>query len=296
MREMVRQIETEYCRFMDTHRELEDFSGVEYLGLNLSGRERMETVFKIYHTTAESSRTDIPILRPLRQRNMVRALNRIEDTVNGGKLRLEIGLANRTDENMRWLYRWLCEMYPGLGDKREDLNKLSELKCCELPGFQYAAMYFLGMILSAAPDGRTMADAVKLHYLLRDCEDPDKPGKNYTVHQDACLETLRNTGIKAFIQLYVVMEKLLGRVSAELWMAAVDYYRSGSEKYKIYLKEYQSDIYERLAEILRERGECGLAEIVLAYAEWVGQHKELEQYGLAVCLTGAGQWSVNFYH
>lgn len=79
-------------------------------------------------------------------------------------------------------------------------------------------------------------------------------------------------------------------------MAAVDYYRSGSEKYKIYLKEYQSDIYERLAEILRERGECGLAEIVLAYAEWVGQHKELEQYGLAVCLTGAGQWSVNFYH
>lgn len=296
MKEMVRRIEAEYCRFMDTHRELKDFSGVEYLGLNLSGQERMETIFKVYHTTAESSRTDIPILRPLRQRNMVRALNRIEDTVNGGKMRLEIGLANRTDENMLWLYQWLCEMYPGLGEKRDELNKLSELKCCELPGFQYAAMYFLGMILSAAPDGRTAADAVKLHYLLRDCENPDKPGRNYTVHQDACLETLRNMKIKAFIQLCGVMEKLLERDGAELWMAAVDYYRSGNEKYKIYLKKYQSDIYDRLADMLRERGEGGLAEMVSAYAEWVGQHKELEQYGMAVCLTGAGQWSVNFYH
>ena len=89
---------------------------------------------------------------------------------------------------------------------------------------------------------------------------------------------------------------LVEAAGGELWMAAVDYYRNGLNKYKIYIKKFSDTIYERMIARFQALG-CGhLAEQIAAYRDWVFLHPELERYGIAFCLDTQGMWSVNFYH
>ncbi len=283
-------LERQYQSFLLSHGKASNPTHVEYIGVNFFQKEDEAPVWKAYYTTEESLPDVPPLLQPLIDRRMIRALNKIDDTIHHDCIRYEIGLACRTNENMKWLYQWLFSLYPELENKITELHHLSRLPCCSLPEYQYAAMYFLGMISGE------QVNAVKLHYLLRLCKDSDKIGKNYVVRNRESLDALRGTGVPALVTLTECMSNLLEHVELELWMAAVDYFRDSAAKYKIYAKKYSAKLYGCLSTLMERYGCDRISKQVHTYQEWIAAHPELEQYGFALCLTEDGQWSLNFYH
>lgn len=290
------RIENEYNRFLRNHADAQRASWVEYLGVNFSQEVSACPVFKAYYTTTRSMENTSCILQPLFDRNMVRALNKIDDTVNCGLVRYEIGLGNRNNSNMLFIHQWMHGLFPELKKHGDELERLYSIKCTQASGYDYAALYFLGLI--AEPDNTDKPDvkAVKLHYLLRNCNDPDKIGKNYSVDNQHYFGILRSLGIPQMKELSEFAAELVGTDGAELWMAAVDYYKAGPAKYKLYLKKFSESLYVALTECFDRMGCIHLARQIHAYVQWIYLHPELERYGFAVCLDSMRGWSVNFYH
>lgn len=289
-------LERAYADFLKQHVQTSKLSGVEYIGVNFSDDIHVPVVFKAYYSTSRSA-ADLPvILQPFRDREMIRALNKIEDTVNRGRIRYEIGLAKRTNENMLWVYHWVTKLHPEINVHLEIIRKMTQIKCCDSPIYRYAAMYFLGIIADLKEGKPPEIEAVKLHYLLRMCQNPDKIGKNYSLNTKEYIAVLKEIHIPAFLKLTDIIEELLDNVLSELWMAAVDFYRSGDVKYKIYIKKIPWNLYDFLILILENETHSELSDQVRLYREWITLHPELERYGLAVCLTETGHWSLNFYH
>lgn len=290
------ELEQAYNAFRASHTEAQSQAFVEYLGVNFSQQRSAPPVFKAYYTTAKSMQQLPAVLQPLVDRDMIHALNRIDDTVNRGCIRYEIGLKNRTNANMAFLDRWIGQLFPEIERHRDEINRLYSIRCVKDERYRQAALYFLGLILETGSPGSPQTKAVKLHYLLRKCSDPDRIGRSYTVDNPHFLGVLAGLEIPELCRLCDLTGALVEAAGGELWMAAVDYYRNGLNKYKIYIKKFSDTIYERMIARFQALG-CGhLAEQIAAYRDWVFLHPELERYGIAFCLDTQGIWSVNFYH
>ena len=226
---------------------------------------------------------------------MIHALNKIDDTVNHDCIRYEIGLQHRTNSNMSFINHWIMELFPEIKIHRDELNRFYSIKCVNDKDYQYAALYFLGLIadiFSIPPQTK----AIKLHYLLRKCSDPDNIGKQYTTDNNYFLEVLSNLGVPEMKQLCKLIGALIESAGGELWMAAVDYYKGNFRKYKIYIKNFSDLAYKAMITNFYALGCIHLAEQINIYQSWLSLHPELEHYGIALCLDSNGIWSINFYH
>lgn len=290
------QLEQAYQDFRAEHTQAQSQDFVEYLGINFSGEQDTPPVFKAYYTTAKSMQQIPAVLQPLVDRNMIHALNKIDDTVNRGCARYEIGLQNRTNANMAFIDRWMGELFPEIEQYRDEVNRFYSIRCVEDEEYRHAALYFLGLILQPDSPNRLQAKAIKLHYLLRKCSDPDRIGKAYTTDTPYFLKVLAGLEIPEMCRLCDLTGALLEAAGGELWMAAVDYYRNGLHKYKIYIKKFSDEIYESMIRRFRALGCARLAQQIAVYRDWIFRHPELERYGIAFCLDTRGVWSVNFYH
>lgn len=289
-------LEHAYNAFRAVHAEMQSQTFVEYLGVNLSENRNTPPVFKVYYTTAKSMQQIPAVLQPLVDRNMIHALNKIDDTVNQGCVRYEIGLKNRTNTNMAFVERWIGELFPEIEHHRDEVNRFYSIKSVADEEYQRAALYFLGLIMEGDSPNALQIKAIKLHYLLRQCSDPDKFGKAYTVDTPYFLGELIRLEIPEIRQLCDLTGVLLESAGGELWMAAVDYYKNGLNKYKIYIKKFSGAIYEEMSSRFRALGCSHLPEQIAAYQDWIFRHPELERYGIAFCLDTQKVWSVNFYH
>lgn len=287
------KIENQFKKFLEAYPSASCSSCVEYIGLNFSALNTMP-IFKAYYETKKSLEHPHPLLQPLIKKGLIRTLNRIDDTVNSGKVRYEIGLRHRTNENMLWLYDWIFQLSPALKLKAiDEINNLSRLKCSEHPLYQYASMYFMGLIINNLEE----IEAIKFHYLLRVCSDTDKINKNFHIDNEGYLCALKNTNIQAFSTLSDRVFELIKNIPAELWIAAVDYYIDKAPKYKIYIKNFSSDdMCKCLMFIMNDNYFKTLVENIKSYRHWLISHQELKLYGIALCLSEDGQWSLNFYH
>lgn len=288
------QIENSYRRFLEDELHEPRPSQVEYIGINFHEQTGETPVFKCYYSTTESLRDGDEILRPFLERDMIHALNWIQDTRYVGKLRYEIGLGNRTNENMLWLYRWIEHSFALSQRQRVELDQMKQLTCCSLNTHRYAALYYLGFITSAQT--RFPLEAVKPHYILRTCENPEKIGKQFSVDTEKVLRFLKAVDIPALADLAELLNPIAGDEN-ELWMVAMDFFSSPgmATKYKIYLKDKGGVLLQALEGAALSHGLHAVAQQLAAFDAWLGGHPQLGLYGVAVCLTGDGEWSVNCY-
>ncbi len=291
-------IEAQYRIFCAQHDYTVGNNTVEFLGINLNGGPEGFCTFKLYYNTAQSLYFTHQFIDELRTRNMLSALNRIIDSESAECIRYEIGLANRTNENMNWLFSRLADACDAAthASMMQAINALSELRITDDERYSKAAMYFLGFKELKSEAEKFHIDTLKLHYLLRRCLDPDTIGKNFIVDNVASLHQLKTSGLLPFERLINIAQPISELPGCEVWMAAIDFFSDGRQKHKIYLKKCAAHGYEKLAMELMRCGAFALAQIVRGYEKWVSFHQELEQYGLAVCLDSTQRLTVNFYH
>lgn len=292
-----RLLEYYYQKFQDDNPVSRHASDVEYIGVNFSDDVAVgRPVFKAYYTTERSFENVDQILSPLMDRNMIHGLNRIDDTISDRRIRYEIGLQNRTNQNMEFIYKWLLSMSQESKNHREELAEFCKIKCTQSDDYKYAGLYYIGLIADMNVYGSLDTKAVKYHYLLRHCSNPDKIGKNYIVDNEFFFNILHDIQIPEIQQITLFLKELLDRGLGELWIAAVDYYKGNFSKYKIYFKNFSPRIYDIMVKKFTAIGCTNLAEQIETYTHWICFHPELERYGIAVCLDSNGVWSVNFYH
>jgi len=288
------QIENSYRRFLEDKLHFPRSSQVEYIGINFHEQTGEPPIFKCYYSTTESLRDDDVILQQFFERDMIHALNRIRDTHHVGKLRYEIGLRNRANENMLWLYRWIEHSFALSQRQRVELDYMKRWTCCSLNTHRYAALYYLGFITSAQMP--FPLEAIKPHYILRNCQNPEKIGKQYNVDTEKVMQFLKAVDIPALAALAEVLSPIAGNEN-ELWMTAMDFFSNPgtAAKYKIYLKNKGGILLQTLESVALSHGLLTIAEQLATFDEWLGEHPQLELYGAAVCLTEDGNWSVNCY-
>lgn len=289
-------LESEFLKFKEKNKDSNSTEHVEFIGINLSNELYNKPVFKAYYTTAKSMENIPDLLKTLEKKQMIRAINRIDDTVNQGCVRYEIGLKNRTNRNMDFIYKWLYSICSELQSHRNEIERLCSIKCTNLNDYQYAALYFIGLIADVTNQYMPMVRAIKLYYLLRQCSNPEKIGENYTINNYDSFQLLYSLQIPEIEKIVLFIQELLKKNTGELLMTAVDYYENGFSKYKIYIKGCSKNIFEHMIKKF-EISDCEiLAKRIHSYAKWIKEHPELECYGIAICLDSSGGWSVNIYH
>lgn len=285
--------------FLSFKRENADFENselVDFLGINLSSDLKKTPVFKIYYTTKKSINDLPPLLDLFVEKQMIRAVNLVHDSINEGKIRYELGLKNRTNQNMEAVYQWIYTASPETKKHKNEIEKLRTIQCTDDTKYRYAALYFLGIIADVQKSKSTKVNAVKLHYLLRHCNNSEKIGTDYIIDNKFYLKLLFEMSITEITEVATIIKKLLESVEGTLCIVAVDYYSRGYVKYKIYLKECGEAMCSRMVDIFAEKGLHILAQRIRCYVQWLHLHPELRLYGLAVCLDNLGSWSINFYH
>lgn len=270
------------------------YDDIEYIGINLSNNDNITPVFKCYFSTKESLRTTYPLLYDFQKRDMIRALNKINDTIFPDQTRYEIGLKNRNNANMQWLYEWLGSAFPISSDQKREIHSMAELSCCNLPEYRHSALYFLGFITDSQKI--LPLSAIKLHYLLRTCKDPDNIGTNYYVDTTERLCFLQGSKIIPLSVLANAAKMLLDSADGiELWMVAMDFFINRKAKYKIYIKTVGGDLLNPLKLLMFRQKLEHLSHQLDAYEEYLINHPEHKLYGVAICTTTQGDWLLNLY-
>lgn len=286
----------EYNHFIEEHPETFSPSLTDFFGINISDYPDAKPTFKIYYTPDGLGESDAPFLKPLYQLQMIKNLNLVFDSINKGKLRCEIGLAKRNNRNMESLMEWLRGIYAFMPGELNEIAQFSKIKCSDCWDYSLAALYFLGFIAKTVNGNISETEAVKLHYILRNCDDPDHLGRNYRIDEKVIFHQLESVKIPLFQNLLMLLSEFLERSCARFWIAAVDFYRHSETKYKIYVNCLQPSSLAELAELLYSRKILCLSQRVRDYSEWLKSHPEFAVYGLAICISSNKVWSLNFYH
>ena len=297
----VSTLESAYLHFIKD-KKIHYSNKIEFLGINLYDNYQQMPIFKIYYNdlrsqdTFKKSMLMTELISLLLKRNMVRSLNLIHDTVNYNCLRYEIGLINRTNNNMNFVYSWLFSTFPTILKYKDEITAFKHIPCSRDKEYKLASLYFLGIIVNSELSYSNKIEAIKLHYLLRNCENINRINKNYIVDNDYYLYILTRLEISQIKIIASFIMRLKNTVTLELWIAGVDYYHSTKAKYKIYFKKFSEKIYEKLISEFYKINCVALADNIHTYRQWLKLHPELEQYGIAICLDTCNQWSINFYH
>lgn len=273
-------------------------SPVEFIGINLNNNINKPYSFKRYYRI---NRKDIPLsffIKNLNERKMIHSINCIDDSLYRKVIRFEIALANRVNENMDWLFVTLKDILPDIINKNLNniLQKLSPIKITGDKLYEKAAIFFIGFIMNNEYSSLMDIHAFKLYYLLRHCSSTNDIGSNFIFDNDFFISKLKRSGIKQFIILSDIIKQLIKISGCNLSIAAVDFLRNGTMKYKIYIKDCHTETYITLAELFTSIGEYYLANQIIEYNNWITTHLELKQYGIAVCIDSNSLYTINIYH
>ena len=283
-------LEKLYDRFKQRVGEDLNDGKVDYLGINISQDQMRDTEFKMYYTDAFSRTETHPLVDFLTSENMVRYLTMVNDKNDNRRLRFDIGIKNRTNENMERMFDWLDKNVEMFRSSKNEIKKLSSMRMTDQEGFKYASLYFIGFI---AVDSRI--DVLKFHFYNRICDDSDNLYDNYKFDDTYYLEYLRASGIKVFSDLVNIMNLTLRHCGGHLWMTGVDYKKEGSRKYKIYIKHPQK-LYDGLLAVFADDKYRVLKDRIEGVKEWNEKHPCFKYEGFAICLDNENKLSINFYY
>ncbi len=284
-----KNLKTDLDRFICSNSSDFEEKRVDYLGVNIFPDEKKQSVFKIYYNDSASRTKSHPLIDFLKRRGMIRFLTMVQDRTDPHRLRFDVGLKNRTNENMLEVFKWLSEHTWMFERNSSEIRKLSAMKATELENHDFAALYFLGFI---SYDEEIAV--LKCHFFNRICEDPDVLHKNFIFSDEYYLSFLSNSSIGGFAELSDLLKKALRHCGGHLWMTGADYTVTSSEKYKIYVKNPDNP-YTGLMAVFGEEKDRHLCEQIRNLMEWNDLHREYFCEGFAVCLDMEAAVSVNFY-
>lgn len=283
------KLEDRFNEFILQNQREFDNNYVDYLGINISASCDRELVFKIYYNDKTSHFQSHPLIDFLEGKGMIRYLTMVQDKKGDSKIRFDIGIKNRTNQNMMEVFEWLGSNTQIFVRNSTEIKKLSSMKVTNLENYDYAGLYFLGFI---SVDDKI--SVLKCHYFNRVCENPDVLYKNISFADDYYLEFLSKSGIRKFAELTDLAKKTLKLCGGHLWMSGSDYSLTSSSKYKIYIKN-SINIYEGLLKSFSEEKYKYLKEQIYAVKNWNEQHREFFCEGFAICIDEQETISINFY-
>ena len=295
------ETEQSYAQFELKFREELTVDQVDYFGINITSDPAGKTLCKIYFKENFSRSESHPLIEYLMESDMIRFMTMVHDQQNVSRLRFDIGLKNRNNENMENLYEWLRKYSSIFSENEDEIRRQARMKMTFQPGFDEASLYFLGFIST-----NDRINLLKVHYFTRMCSDPDILHKYCHYMDDYYLSYLEELQIPEFRILSEIMRQVLDVCGGHLWMTGADYDLAGASKYKIYIKKPE-DLYEGLQKTFGSSDcEEKLPEFSRKFETlkrrtedtslWNSYHKEYDCDGFALCMNRTGNLSVNFYY
>jgi hypothetical protein len=264
---------------------------VDYIGLNIDESLQEKYDFKVYYKNQVSIQIESKIVNKLRNLDMVRFVTFVQDGIEGEKRqRYDIGLKNRNNKKMLELIKEFESETCLMKENRDEIIRMSSMKINENTNFKLASLYFLGYIQKDE-----VIEVLKLHYLNRECEEPDIIHKNVIYADSYYLDYVRQVDIPEMKELADIVEVLLRKGGGHLWMMGTDYAISGDKKYKIYIKGFQEVLFEEMNDYFSGDVKWGsLRNKIGLIKKWFLDHEEYFWEGIAFCIEN-GNLSLNFY-
>lgn len=286
-------LEKAYQKFLSDLTYPFEFHNIDYIGISLDMHADPFCRFKIYWSDHCSVDKDHWITEWLKEGKMAQYIETVEHSGRTGRYQTDIRLQRRTDENMEKLFTVLKERECIFSENESLIRKISGMPITRTSGYQYASLYFLGMIFQE----KEQCEMLKLHWINRLCKNTDRLYGDIDYDDAHFLNYLRGLGITPYQKLADLSETTVRQCRCHLWMTGLDLAEGGWKKYKIYIK-YPKDIYTALEECFsREEDDCRvMAEKAQILEKWIQMHPELVIDGAAFCTDTNGQNSVNLYY
>lgn len=264
---------------------------IDYFGVNISEVSNEICDFKIYYKDRHSRDVSHPLIEYLLDKDMIRYITMVQDIDVPMRKRFDIGLKKRTRANMNELFDYLYNNSVIFKEFENEIKTTSLMKINDFEEYDFASLYFLGFI-SYGED----IEVLKCHYFNRFCDNPDILHKNYRFDDEYYLDFLSKTEISQYVQLSVIVRRLLEICGGHLWMTGSDY-SSDKLKYKIYIKN-PDNVYDGLAVYFGDllKRENRLVEKIRTIKKWNSKNPVFWCEGFAVCLSDDNELSINFYY
>lgn len=280
--ENIENIENEYRKIIKQDKTPKK---IDFLGVNIE----KTIIMKLYLESKTDNNNEFII--SMTKKGIAGIINDVKDNCNFNKKRYEMQLINRTKDNMSWLYSFLARKYRFSARQRDKIRILEQLKSDSEK--RISALYFLGFISSE--NNKNVIECLKFHYLLRTCKNSNSINKDYYIDAKYVFEILRQTDNVHFGFLIDIVKPLVEKNLVELWIAGIDLFSANKEKFKIYFK-LRGDILDILITILQDNKLFELEMQIKKYIQWNKLHKELNLYGMAICIDSNKNVSMNFYN
>lgn len=257
---------------------------IDYLGINLTDEPHKAPVCKLYYSQDASDIAGHELAAFLRERNMLRYFETVEDMERPHSVRMDLALQKRNDANMDALYQYFEEKIPFFEPHADEVKAAAGMEITALPNHRYAANYHVGLI-----EEEGVISLLKFHFFTRWSKDPDRPGKE-GYRDQMYLDYLRSLPIREYAALADKIAYLLEKCGGHLWMAGMDL-ASDVMKYKIYIKNSKG-LYRFLPDIMEAHGK----EQLRMAEDWNRSHSEWKLIGIALGLDTRGVATCNLYY
>lgn len=264
---------------------------IDYIGLNTSSIVDTEFKFKAYYSPLSSVDLTHDLIENLRSKSMIRLQTCIRDSLNPDDLRFDLGLKNRTNDNVLELLSILNDRADYFENSRYLIEKLAAMKITDDEKYALASLYFVGII-----ENNKKITALKFHFLNRFCEDTNRIGRNFRYDDDYYIDYLRQCNIAGFCKVIDFITYMIDKNERHLWMTGIDIDNIGNVKFKQYFKCKDAEVFTDLLKWCLEHREWnGQVDQIRAIKRWYDLQNELELDGIAVCNDDKKGYTLNLY-
>jgi len=265
---------------------------IDYIGINTTVNSETPFIFKLYYAPEICNNISHKLITLLSEMDMIRYFTCIQDNnVTKQKIRFDIGLRKRTDDNIIKLLDILESYANYFRSRRTQVEMLSKMKITDSVLESLASLYFVGLI-----EENHRIKNLKFHFLNRWCESSDVIGKNHQYKDRYYIQFLRKLDIPELQHILDLIECVLSEVDGHLWMTGVDYEVDGKIKYKQYVKCSSNTLLCKLIDYCRKNSRWnGIVWQLIEIYDWYQHQNELTLDGFAACESTIGALSFNFY-
>lgn len=265
---------------------------IEYFGINLSSSDKCDNIYKIYYENNPSKRVYAekdknPIIEYLYSLDMVRTLQVVNDNSHRDFSKFDIGIQNRTNENMEKVFSFFEQNIPLFKKYKKEILKLTEMKLYDDNNHKYASFHFIGFVHENNLEN-TLFKAYWSNYIS-----PEE----IVFDKDYYLEFLANLNIPQFKILSKIAKNILNYCGGRLYMEGIDYTNEGAVSHKIYIKSLnlEGDVYNGLKKSIPKNYQT-LKNRIEKLNKWNKLHSELKLEGVAIGIDIYNNKNLKLYY
>lgn len=265
---------------------------LEYFGINISSDPETDFVYKIYYEAAPSVKiyskeNKNSIVEYLYNLNTVKYLQVVYDNFHCDFSKFDIGLKNRTNENMHNMFLFFEQNIPLFKKYKNEIINLSKMKLFDDDNLTFSSLHFIGFVYEN--NENTLFKAYWSNYISANEE---------LYNKDYYIKYLREiSNIPQFVKLSGIADNMLEYCGGRLYMEGIDYTQEGSVSHKIYIKDpdLKNDVYAGLITSIPD-GNTILKERIKRISIWNKLHPEIKCAGFAVGTDNFDNLNLKLYY